>query len=65
MTVTPFDVVDLDRTRFHYECSAGHLIANAAGELSACPVFVLGAPCHGVLVRFGPGSRTRVEAVGG
>lgn len=57
MTVTPFDVVALDPTRFSYQCSEEHLIVNALCEQTACPVYVRGERCVGVLHRFGPGSR--------
>jgi len=62
MTVTPADVIDLDRTRFHYECSEGHLILNAEHQQLACLVYVRGDTCPGVLRRFGPGSRSGGEA---
>lgn len=59
MTVTPFDVQTLDKTRFHYECDAGHAVTNSPAPLDACPAYVLGEPCGGALTAFGPGSRSK------
>lgn len=45
---------------YQYWCTGGNHSLGADEPVERCPAFVLGVPCTGELVRFGPGSRKGV-----